>query len=39
MPFVLARPLGKGMVVLTGDIGGNIALLENILEYNKAIRR
>ena len=38
-PFILARPLGKGMVVLTGDIGGNVKLLENILEYNKAIKR
>ncbi len=38
-PFILARPLGKGMVVLAGDIVGNSELLENILEYNKSIRR
>ncbi len=39
-PFILVRPLGKGMVVLTGDLFGNRGVfLENILEYNKIIKR
>ena len=38
-PFLIARPLGKGMVVIAGDIKENIPLLENILAYNKKIKR
>ncbi len=38
-PYIMARPLGKGMVVLAGDIGGNVKLFENLFEYNKAIKR
>ncbi len=37
-PFMLARPLGKGMVVICGDILG-LPLFENLLEYNKHIKR
>ena len=38
-PFILARTLGKGMVVLIGDSRGKIQILENLLEYNKVIKR
>ncbi|MBQ6474345.1 MAG: DUF4838 domain-containing protein [Victivallales bacterium] len=33
-PYCLARPLGKGMVVLMGSLYRNFDLLDNILEYN-----
>lgn len=32
-PFLLARPLGQGMVFLSGDFYGQIELLDNVLEY------
>lgn len=38
-PYYLLRPYGKGMVVVGGAIGRNLPLLENLLEYNKVIRR
>ncbi|MBP5640998.1 MAG: DUF4838 domain-containing protein [Victivallales bacterium] len=38
-PYMLARPLGKGMVVLMGSIYQDLHLLDNVLEYNKAITR
>ncbi|MDD4099140.1 MAG: DUF4838 domain-containing protein [Lentisphaeria bacterium] len=38
-PYMIARPYGKGMVVISGDLRGNTKILENILEYNNAIRR
>ena len=39
MPFILVRPCGKGMVALIGDIRPIIYVLENLLEYNKVIKR
>ena len=36
MPFIIARPLGKGMVVLAGDIHAKIELLENLFELRKS---
>lgn len=38
-PHMIARPYGKGMVVISGDIRGNTRILENILDYNRAIKR
>ncbi|MBQ9087317.1 MAG: DUF4838 domain-containing protein [Lentisphaeria bacterium] len=38
-PFLAARPLGKGMVVLMGDLREKVSVLENLLEYNKTIKR
>ena len=38
-PILAARPLGKGMVVLMGDLKEKVSVLENILEYNKTIKR
>lgn len=32
-PFLLARPLGQGMVVLSGDFYGQVELLDNLLDY------
>lgn len=37
--FILARPLGLGMVVVAGDIVQSPKLLENILIFNKTIKR
>ena len=39
MPFILVRPYGKGMVALIGDVRAKITVLENLLEYNKVIKR
>ena len=39
MPFILVRPYGKGMVALIGDVRSKLAVLENLLEYNKVIKR
>ena len=39
MPFILVRPWGKGMVAVIGDVRPKIAVLENLLEYNKVIKR
>jgi hypothetical protein len=44
-PYLLARPYGKGMVVVSGLIGyakgpdQAVSLLNNLLEYNQAIKR
>jgi hypothetical protein len=44
-PYLLARPYGKGMVVVSGLIGyakepdQTVSLLNNLLEYNQAIKR
>ncbi len=38
-PILAVRPLGKGMVVLMGDLKEKVAVLENILEYNKTMKR
>lgn len=39
LPYLLARPVGKGMLVLGGDLSGDHDLIENLFEYNKAIKR
>ena len=39
MPFILVRPYGRGMVALIGDVRAKITVLENLLEYNKVIKR
>ena len=38
-PYLLARPVGKGMLVLGGDLSSDYDLIENLFEYNKAIKR
>ena len=39
-PFILARPYGKGMIVITGGLYGKRNLfLDNIVEYAKTIER
>lgn len=39
MPFIIARPQGKGMVAIIGDARDKIAVISNLLEYNKVIKR
>ena len=39
MPFIIARPVGKGMVAVIGDVREKISVLGNLLEYNKTIKR
>ena len=39
MPFIIARPVGKGMVAIIGDVREKISVLGNLLEYNKVIKR
>ena len=39
-PFIIARPYGKGMIVITGDLfRKRNAFIDNIVEYSKVIPR
>ncbi|MBO4648459.1 MAG: DUF4838 domain-containing protein [Lentisphaeria bacterium] len=39
-PFIIARPYGKGMIVITGGLYGKRNMfLDNIVEYAKTIKR
>ena len=39
-PFIIARPYGKGMIVITGDLyRKRNPFIDNIVEYNKIIPR
>ena len=39
MPFIIVRSYGKGMVAVIGDVRNKMSVLENLLEYNKVIKR